>query len=160
LSSIVVISPTSEWKSDNDNNSSSNVSINKEQIDGKELDVLNIDVNVVNKGWAGAVSSNVNIVYGLRFAYGIRFKVLGDGKDWIVNFATNNVTDNSWFGIIIPTRKGKVTSVDIPITSIRQPKWGKKTRFNSDNITSIRIERNIDTGTGASAIKIFDFEIY
>jgi len=160
LSSIVVISPTSEWMTDNDSNSSSKVSINKEQINGQERNVLTIDVNVSSKGWAGAVSSNENIVQGLHYANGVRFKVLGDGKSWRVNLATNNVTDNSWFGIIISTQKDKVTSVDIPLALVKQPNWGKKTRFNTDNITGIRIERNIDTSTGASVIKIFDFEIY
>jgi len=160
IGSDEVISPTSGWAVNRNVKSSANMSIDKEQIDGRERDVLTIDVNVVTNGWAGVGIANANIIQRLQNANGVRFKVLGDGKRWRVLFTTINVTDGNYHGTIISTQRGKATSVDVPFSRVRQGDWGKKTAFNKNNITSMGIQRTNDTGLGASVIKVFDFEIY
>jgi hypothetical protein len=160
LDPVEVISLTSGWEANKDDKSSANMSIDKEQIDGQERNVLTINVNVRSNGWAGAMIYLGDIIQRLKNANGVRFKVLGDGKRWRVNFPTNNVADSSWHGMTITTQNGKVTSIDVPFSRLRQPNWGRKTAFNKNNITGMAIQRTNDTGLGASAIKVFDFEIY
>jgi len=158
-----VISASNGWTKNHDNNSNANVSIDRERIDGRELDVLNITVNLAagDPRWAGATLKDSNINQKLNNANGVRFKVLGDGKKWKIYFATSNVTDSAFHQSIIATQNGKVSSIDIPFRNLKQPDWGKKVNFNKNNITSFTIERNYDLGgNGACAIKIFDFEIY
>jgi hypothetical protein len=162
-SSDEVISSTSGWKTNNDNNSSSTVSIGRERIDGQEWDVMTINIVLAggNPRWAGVYLDNINILQRFKTANGIRFKVLGDGKRWRVHFTTSNVTDNAFHGITISTQNGRVTSIDIPYGKMNQPDWGKKTAFNKNNITGLTIERQTAFGSfGASTIKIFDFEVY
>jgi hypothetical protein len=161
IGSVEVISPTSGWKVSKDPKSRASMSINKEQIDGREWDVLAIDANVVSNGWAGVDIFNIGLInQKLQNANGVRFKVLGDGKRWRVLFTTSNVTDGNYHGTIISTQRGKVISVDVPFSRVRQGDWGRKTAFNNNNITGLAIQRTNDTGLGASAIKVFDFEIY
>jgi len=159
LNNIEVISPTGGWRNNRDKNSDSDVTIDKEQIDGKEQYVMTIDVNAASNGWAGAYTENINIIQNLRNANGIRFKALGDGKKWRVYFGTRDVTDSCWHGMIITTQKGKVTSFDIPFNRLKQPDWGRETKFIKNNLGVMAIERSNDTGTGPAVIKIFDFEI-
>jgi hypothetical protein len=158
-----VISSTSGWRANNDNNSSANVSVDRERIDGRELDVLTININLAGGSpkWAGVNTNNMGFLQKLKNANGVRFKVLGDGKTWSVQFETRDVTDSAYHGAIISTQKGKVSSIDIPYRNLRQPDWGKKIIFNKNNITGFAIERHNNMGgTGASAIKVFDFEVY
>jgi hypothetical protein len=158
-----VISSASGWKANNDNNSSSNVRVGREQINGLELDVLTISINLAGGTikWAGAMLYNESVNQKFKNANGVRFKALGDGKRWIIYFATSNVTDSAFHETRISTQNGKVTDIDIPFRNLRQPEWGRKTGFNKNNITGIAIQRQTDLGsTGASTIKVFDFEIY
>lgn len=157
------ISTTSGWRTNNDNSSSSSMSIGKEQIDGREWDVLtvNIILAVGKPRWAGIYLNNMNIIQKLKNADGVRFKTLGDGKRWRVYFKTKNVTDNAFHGTTISTQNGRVSSIDIPFRNLKQPDWGKKAMFNKNNLIDMGIQRQNDMdGTGASIIKIFDFEVY
>jgi len=160
LNDVEIISPTSGWVVNKDKMSSSDITLDKEQIDGQERYVLTIDVNAATNGWAGAYTDNLNIIQNLRGANGVRFKALGDGKKWKVQFDTSDVKDNCFHGTIITTQKGKVTSHDISFSRLKQSDWGKQTKFNKDNIIGMKFERNGDTGTGKAIVKIFDFEIY
>jgi len=158
-----VISPFSGWRTNNDNSSSSTVSIRKELINGREWDVMTININLAggNPRWAGVYLSNINFIQKFRNANGVRFKVLGDGKRWKVHFATSDVSDGAFHEITISTQNGSVSSIDIPFRNLRQPDWKKKAVvFNKNNLTGIAIQRETSLGSGASIIKIFDFEIF
>jgi len=161
LSTVGAVPPTSGWLANNDTKSSATVSIVNEQIDGQEWDVLVINANLkANNGWAGAVLTDANIIQRLQNAGGVRFKVLGDGKKWRVNLPTNNIPNGSFWGMTISTQNKKVSSFDISYAFLKQPNRAKKVVFSKYKINGIRIERANDTGTGASVIKIFDFEIF
>jgi len=162
-SSDEFISPIAGWITNNDNRSSSTVSIGKERIDGQEWDVMTVSINLAGGSprWAGVVSGNMNFIQKLKNANGVCFKVLGDGKRWNVHFGTRDVTDDAFHEITISTQNGSVSSIDIPFRSLRQPDWKKKNvAFNKNNITDMVIQRETSLGAGASAIKVFDFEIY
>jgi len=157
-SSVGVITPTSGWYANKDNRSSSNVSVGKEQIDGREWDVLTVNVNFMSGGYAGAGTSNMDIIQRLQNANGVRFKVLGDGKRWRFYLGISDVTDNAFHAFVISTQNRKVTSVDIPFSRLRQGEWStRRVAFNKNNIRFMVIELE---AVGSSVIKIFDFEIY
>jgi hypothetical protein len=154
------ISPFRGWLRGKDNKgSNSDITIDKEQIDGKEQYVLTIEVNVVNNGWANANTFDGFIVQKLRDANGIRFKALGDGKKWKVLFYSDGITDSAFYGTIITTQKGKVTSFNIPFSRLKQPDWGKRVKFDKNDIRGMSIERSNDTDIGKSVLKVFDLEL-
>jgi hypothetical protein len=156
---VDVISPDSGWLKNIDNKSSADVFVNLEEIDGQKRNVLTIEANNAPKGWAGTITNKPDIMQSLRTASGVRFKAMGDGKQWYVYFGTSDVTDYCFHKMIITTQKGKVKTFDIPYKRLRQPSWGKVVKFNKNSITTMNIERDNETGTGPAVIKIFDFEI-
>jgi len=170
--SDVFISQTAGWKAYNDDRSKSNIRIAREIINGIEREVLTININIAEKGggkswdnyWAGASTTNENVLQKLRNANGVRFKVLGDGKNWNVNFITSDVKNSAYHIGSIPTKKGEVRNIDISFNGLRQPDWNNmKVKFNKNNLKDFAIERNMNNGAGgygASTIKIFDFEVY
>jgi hypothetical protein len=159
LNKVEVISYTSGWTVNKDNKSSSDLILFLDQTDGQERYEMTIEVNNAANGWAGAYTLNGNIIQNLRNASGVRFKALGDGKQWYVMIKTGYIADNCVYRTIITTQKGKVTSFEIPFNRLKQPDWAKKSKFNNKNISSLNIERNNETGNGPAVIKIFDFEI-
>jgi len=157
-----------EWVTYDDKISKSNINIAKEIIDGKEREVLTINVNLAsgNSQWAGAGTGagteNIKFIQKLKNADGVRFKALGDGKKWRVYFAASNVTDGAYHGLTISTKKGAVGNYDIPFNKLNQPDWSqRKVRFIKNNIKWMNIESNREiSNAGASSIKIFDLEVY
>jgi len=157
-----------EWVAYTDKTSKANNSIAVEKIDGIEKEVLTINAHLGpgTQGWAGAGTgadtTNMNFISKIKNADGVRFKVLGDGKKWRIYFAASNVTDGAYHGLTIPTKKGKVSAIDIPFNKLNQPDWAqRKIRFNKNNIQFMNIESNHEiSGTGTSTIKVFDFELY
>ena len=136
-------------------------SVNRETIDGQEVDVLAVEATVAKTGWAGVATDNEAIAEQLRGAAGIRLKVLGDGKPWqlIMNMPETS-SDGGSHRIDIKTKKGKVVEIDIPFSKLKQPQWGKRVQFNRDSISGMGIERGSHQGTGATSIKVFDIEVY
>jgi len=99
----------------------------------------------------------------LPFGSGIRFKVLGDrGEGWFLTIATTDVKDHVYHVFPINTVNGQIVEIDIPFSALRQDDWGVQVPFNKNNIDYLTITRRAfdDTVSGASTIKIFDFEIY
>jgi len=158
-----IISPNAGWRIGVDSTSTAKINIGREHIDGRERDVLTVEVNLArgNIKWAGAGNNNDTILQQLRAASGVRFNVLGDGKTWILYFSTRETQSDSCFHRAnVSTRNGSVVEVDIPFSRLRQPDWGRKVKFNKNSITGVVIERETENGSGAATIKIFDFEIY
>jgi len=56
--------------------------------------------------------------------------------------------------------KNKVSTIDIPYSSLTQPAWGKQVVFNKNTIESFLFSRTSELGLGTSTIKIFDIEVY
>jgi hypothetical protein len=86
---------------------------------------------------------------------------LGDGKKWSLMFPMKETeSDGGAHRLDISTQKGKVVNIDVPFSRLRQPDWGKRVRFDKNNITCMVIQRNNNHGAGAATIKIFDLEVY
>ena len=158
---INIISPDAGWQRNNDPKSTSVINIGKEFIDGKERDVLTIAVNrKTSDGYAGAVTTNFNVVSNLRTASGVRFKVLGDGS-WTFGFSMNETEMvGNYHAVTVTTRNGRVVDIDVPFSKLRQPDWGKKMKFDKNGIVDMKMEKVRSNSTGGSTIKVFDFEIY
>jgi hypothetical protein len=97
----------------------------------------------------------------LRGGSGVRLKILVDGKRWSLQIGiTDTDTDYAHYQATITARQGRVLTLDIPYSRLRQPEWGKKAKFNKNNIIYLVLLRGSEIETGKSVIKVFDFEIY
>jgi hypothetical protein len=142
----------------------------REAIAGQERDVLTMEVTFTrqtNSGgtskWGGFVVKDESIVSKLRMASGVRFKVLGDGKRWVLIVDTNVAEPGDTYRAEIKTTNNRVVDINMPFSSLKQGSWVSSRRpFVKNNIISILIQRHTDTAseTGASTLKVFDFEIY
>ncbi|MDR0443701.1 MAG: CIA30 family protein [Treponema sp.] len=154
-------------------NTTASRTIAREVIDGYEREVLTLNVDLGNPkerdiGWRSGFFYGISdtLQQKLRGGSGVRFKVLGDGKTWIFNLATTDVTDGGVYEMLAATKKGKVVTLESPYSKLKQPVWAKKVSFNKSNINYIQFtHHSFPTGarkheSGVSTIKIFDFEIY
>jgi DNA-binding CsgD family transcriptional regulator len=152
-------------------NSSSEVFITREKIDGVSVDVLNIKINLVKREtdsencFANAHSYNLDLIQRLRQANGIRFKARGNGKLWTVDFFTKESTEEGnypHYSYFINTVRDQVIVVDIPYSSLFLPDYFSQYSFdfNKETITGMSITANNLHGYGPSLLQIFDFEIY
>jgi TolB-like protein len=154
---------TAGWERFNSANSTVGFTVRKENIEGREREVLFVNQSLVGDAcWAGVSTRNKAIAQKLTRGSGLRFKVFGDGKTWELILGTSDVSDNSNFRAAIKTRKDRIDEINIPYSLLRQPSWGKMTKFNKSNISSLIFQRDnsLFGGKGASTIKIFDIEIY
>ncbi|MDR1869111.1 MAG: CIA30 family protein [Treponema sp.] len=158
--SAIVLSDD-DWRINHGPGCTTQVMVNRETIDGQEVDVLAVEVTVVNMGWAGVENHNDAIAKQLRSATGIRFKVLGDGKAWqLIMYMPETASDGGTYRAVINTKKGKVVEIKIPFSKLRQPEWGKRVKFKKDSIDGMGVERGSHQGLGATTIKVFDIEVY
>jgi len=136
----------------------------REAIAGQERDVLTLEVTFPRQNgnkWATFTGPwEEPYLSRLRTGSGIRFKVFGDGKRWIIQFQTRD-TSSDWCGFEaeIKTTNNRVVDINIPYSSLKQGTWGKKASWNKNNIVGISIQRN-SSDSGTSTLKVFDFEVY
>jgi len=150
--------------------STAEIYVTEEEIDGVINSVLNINTNLVkrvnnNELYAKAYTSNNDVIQKLRKANGIRFKTLGDGKPWAVEFQTiksTQETNYAYYAYMLNTIRDQVIVVDIPYSSLFLPEWFEQYAydFDKDTIKNLAITANFTQGYGSSSLKIFDFEIY
>jgi len=153
--------------SDIGGNSTSEVFITREEIDGMSIDVLNIKINLIDESgdvYASACTNKPEIIQRLRHASGIRFKTRGDGKPWAVQFQTAETTaerNYASYSYIVGTTRDQVLVIDIPYSSLFLPEWYDNSfDFNKETIRTLLITANRIHGYGQSLLQIFDFEIY
>jgi hypothetical protein len=144
--------------------STARASINREVIEGVEREVINMEVTL-NRGFADPYAminmQGNSVVENLRNATGIRFKVYGDGKPWILEFSTSEArSDYAFYLFQFNTRRNRVIEIDVPYSGLKQPSSGKKVFFNRKSIYQLQFSRKEELGLGRSSIKVFDLEIY
>jgi len=139
--------------------------ISKEVIDGIERNVINLSITR-NKGYEypwGQLHIEGPIIERAKTASGIRFKIYGDGKPWVLEAATSDRNDNVFFRYNFKTIKNKVSTIDIPYTKFILPEWAKtKSIFNKNFLHAFQFvsDSNNESKSGTSQIKIFDIELY
>jgi hypothetical protein len=173
-----VILANVEWKADvngaNSNlvkNTNARFNFGKVNIEGREKEVLNMEVNLA-RGKTDEYRLgqfflyNWEIVERLKKGSGIRFKALGDGKNWKVQVPTRETElDYCHYETTITAKQDAVTEINIPYSILKQPSWGKKVALNKNNIYGLVIQRHSEaksgnTEYGTSMLRIFDLEIY
>jgi hypothetical protein len=163
-STSLTILPGMGWKPGSDGNSTAKINISKEYIEGQEKEVLNLEVDLIRRSgyrYGQFILGNETVIQRLKGGSGVRLKILGDGKRWYLQFATSDTEiDYAHYEAIITTRQGRVLEVDIPYSRLRQPEWGRRAKFNKNDMKYLVFERRSETETGGSIIKVFDFEIY
>jgi DNA-binding CsgD family transcriptional regulator len=161
--------PTSDG--DLGGNSTSEVFITREEIDGVSVDILNIKINLVKRDmisescFANAHTRNPELMQRLRQANGIRFKAKGNGKLWTLDFFTKESTAEGnypHYSYMVNTIRDQIIVVDVPYSSLYLPEYFSQYSFdfNKETINSMAITANLQHGYGQSLLQIFDFEIY
>ena len=154
----------------NGGNSTGEIYFTVEEIDGMEINVLNLNTNLVineNKDllYAKAITLQNDIIQLLRKADGIRFKARGDGKLWNIEFHTSITYSDGRsinYNYLLRTLKDQVIVVDIPYSSLYQMEFNMQelVDFKKETISILSITADLHQGYGSSLIQIFDFEIY
>jgi DNA-binding CsgD family transcriptional regulator len=149
--------------------STAKISVSRKNIDGEIVDVLNLKTNLVKTKY------DIHTIYAdmhtvvlneqLRKANGIRFKAIGDGKPWQVEFHTPESHEGEIFFCYIylfSTIRDQAIVVDVPYSSLILPEYWEKFRFEfkKEKIVTLSIGANFLQGYGKSLLQIFDFEIY
>jgi hypothetical protein len=161
---VNIVLADGQWRAETFGTSSSSktarFNIANEQIDGGEREVLTLEVYLVmTSGWKAAqfVLENQTMVQQLRGGSGVRFKVLGDGRKWVVRInTTEGIQNRCYFESPIATKRGKVVQVDIPYSKLNPYVDGKKVPFIKESILYLALFKRDEQTT----IKVFDFEIY
>jgi TolB-like protein len=158
---------TAKWNTGSESKSKISFTLTKEYIEGRETEVLNVNlilgINGESGNYADVSTRNESIAQRLRAGKGVRFKVLGDGKQWMLFIPTKETDwDSAFYRAAIVTRKDRIVEVDIPYSNLKQPGWGRRAAFNKNNILGLNFGRNNESlgGAGTSTIKIFDIEVY
>jgi DNA-binding CsgD family transcriptional regulator len=151
-------------------NSTSEIFITREKIDGVTVDVFNININLVKRvdsdnNYANVHTDRPDFIQRLRQANGIRFKARGDGKRWAIDFFSKESTAESnypHYSYFANTVRDQFIVVDIPYSSLYLPEYFTQYSFdfNKETINSMAISAINSTGYGPSFLQIFDFEIY
>jgi hypothetical protein len=139
----------------------------REFIAGQEKDVLTIEVTFTGQNkdgeWGNFFTDDKSVLSKARTASGVRFKAMGDGKKWIIQFHTKEtMVDWGAYAADVETVNNEVVDINIPYSSLKQPAWGKKATFVKKNILIIGLQRQTETAseTGTSTLKVFDLELY
>jgi len=149
-------------------NSTAEIFITREKIDGESIDILNFKINLIDKDgdvYASAGTNKPDLMQRLRQANGIRFKTRGDGKTWAVQFQTaETIAERNYasYSYLAGTARDQVLVIDIPYSSLFLPEWYEQYSFdfNKETIRTLLITANRIHGYGAYLLQIFDFEIY
>jgi hypothetical protein len=155
-----VINPNAVWSQYINGLSTVRYRIAKEVIEGREVDVLNIESQLRGNGnlWANLNTTNWAISQKLREGSRLRFKVLGDGKPWNMDLICNNGSGGFHnYRTSISTKKDRVTEIDIPYSRFRAV--NQAPRFDKTKISQLQIGKTGMASTSTFSIKIFDFEI-
>ncbi len=131
-----------------------------ETIQGAFYLVVNLETVIPSKfnfAYAGVSAiPDHKALSDLQAAHGIRFKIIGDGHDYVFRVETSDVTDGNWFEKVIRTNKGQIVEISIPYRQLRQP-IGKSGKFKKNLITGLSFVTKRST---ASPVKIFDVRAY
>jgi len=161
-----IISPKIGWGKWGLSGATAYLGIIKETIEGKERDVLSMEVDfpkVANLGDALAAIDlkTPSIIKLFQAGSNLRFKALGDGKEWKLSLITSNASmtqEETGYSVTISTKKDKIVDFNIPYTKFTR-EWGKQVKFDKSRISRIEFARVWNDRT-SSELKIFDFEIY
>jgi len=98
----------------------------------------------------------------LKAAKAISFKMLADGRPYVIEAPISTVTDWGFHRYTIKTTAGEVQEHNIQMRMFMQPAWATAVRFNQSRLTSIRIQtvNAAEGGLGPFEFKVWDIKLY
>ena len=95
----------------------------------------------------------------LKTATSFSFKVRGDGGRYYIKILTSDITDNKYYQTEFETIKNKDTTIEVDVSSLKQPIWGSGNPhvFNQNRAWALECQ---PTGKGIFALKIWDIQFY
>lgn len=148
------------------NDSTCFVTLAEEVIDGQTAQTISLNGTVtgtVDHGESQAkITPDEETLELLRTCTAISFKVLGDGRSYILRLPTDVVKDWGFHMNRFNTTDGEVEEIFLPIRSFRQPDWASGSPFRQNQINYIEFttRNNKEGGLGDWAIKLWDFKLH
>jgi len=138
-----------------------------EVIDGKTVKTYKFKGEVTKAIQYGVVDATLTpdddtLAYLRTNAKGISFKMVADGKTYVVEAPTTDVKDWGFHRYTVKTEPGAVQEVNIQMRMFMQPAWATAVRFYQSHLSSIRIQTQNATegGLGPFEFKIWDIKLY
>jgi hypothetical protein len=137
-----------------------------EVIDGKTVKTYTFKGEVTNAIQYGVVDATLTpdeeTLEYLKTAKGISFKMLADGRPYVVEAPTTDVKDWGFHRYNLKTNPGEVMEHNIQMRMFMQPAWATAVRFYQIHLSSIRIQtvNAAEGGMGPFEFKVWDIKLY
>jgi len=162
-----------KWKlephDDSNDKGSSKIAMTEadEVIDGKTVKTYKFKGEVTDKIKYGVVDATLTpdddeTLEYLKTAKGISFKMLADGRNYVIEAPTSTVTDWGFHRYTIKTNAAENMEHNIQMRMFLQPAWATAVRFYQNRLTSIRIQtvNAAEGGLGPFEFKVWDIKLY
>jgi len=137
-----------------------------EVIDGVTVKTYKFKGVVTDKAKYGlaqvAMTPDEETLALFKTAKAISFKLLGDGRPYVIEAPISTVTDWGFHRYTIKTNPGEVQEYNIQMRMFMQPAWATAVRFNQSRLTMLRIQtvNAAEGGVGPYEFKIWDIKVY
>jgi hypothetical protein len=170
-----VVRGTWEFSPNNDANDGGTSTINmvvaEEVIDGETVTTHAFSgvVGTTARQYGGVIDvtmtpdeATLEAIKKLSPTGALSFKLLGDGRTYIIEAPISTVTDWGFHRFAVKTEPDVVQEHKIQMRMFIQPSWASEVRFNRERITSFRIatQSATDGGEGPYSFKIWDLAIH
>ncbi|MDR0302264.1 MAG: CIA30 family protein [Treponema sp.] len=139
----------------------------EEEIDGETVTTYHFKGVVTDQTKYGlcqvTIKPDEDTLAQLRSAKAISFKMLADGRPYVVEAPTALVTDWGFHRYTVKTEPaGEVHDFKIEMRFFMQPAWATAVRFYPNRLESIRIQtvNAAEGGTGPFEFKIWDIKTW
>jgi len=142
------------------------MTVAEEVIDGETFTTYHFKGVVTNATQYGVVDATMTpdeeTLDILKAARAISFKMLADGRNYVIEAPISTVTDWGFHRYTIKTEPGVVQEHMIDMRFFMQPAWASPVRFNRDRLTRIRIQtvNAAEGGMGPFEFKVWDVTLY
>nr|AGS52285.1 glycoside hydrolase family 5 [uncultured bacterium contig00061] len=159
------ISGTWTWGDYTDQNDGGSSTITMSEAEGKRAfsgNVAETNFGTYIGGYAGwyAIPNASTLPY-LQAATSVSFYVKGDGKTYILQIPTSNITDYSYYRTTF-TAPGTDTKITVNLNSLTSPGWGQSasgTSFSKQYVTRLDFQASEGIRPGTFSITIWGLEV-
>jgi hypothetical protein len=138
-----------------------------EVIDGQTVKTYHFKGTVTNATQYGLVQVTMTpdeeTLALLKTASAISFKMLADGRPYVIEAPISTVKDWGFHRFTVKTEPaGEIQEHKIEMRMFMQPAWATTVKFNKERLTSIRIQtvNAAEGGVGPYEFKVWDVKIY
>jgi Complex I intermediate-associated protein 30 (CIA30). len=137
-----------------------------ETIDGVAVKTYKFKGNVTDKAKYGLaqveIKPDAETLALFKTAKAISFKMLADGRPYVIEAPISTVTDWGFHRFTVRTNPGEVQEHTIQMRMFMQPAWASVVKFNQQRLTMLRIQtvNAAEGGVGPFEFKVWDLKIY